>query len=192
MTSKNPILYLGVDIGVSRDTAAIAAVYPYDGKLHLWGHKIVVPTPDKRVNIHHEITDTLLSILEKERVAQIMYDPYQFISESQRLVDMGYGRLMREVNQQTENTVFSNTLETHLTNGTLVMYKDMEIRNHFLWCVAKEGERGIRIVKRKQTKPIDFVVSLGMALYGATTEEGHLYHPSFNESIHSKPLEAMP
>lgn len=196
---EDPVIYIGVDIGVKRDTSAIAGVYRGEGGFYLWGHKIIVPHPKGSlthaptvVNIHKSVSDTLLALCQTKRVAGIWYDPYQFISESQRLTDLGFGRLLFEVNQQTEMPVFSNMLETCITEGTLFLYKDAEIKNHFLWTTAKETERGWRIVKRKQTKPIDFVVALGMALYGASSDEGELHHPSYREDVHSMPMEMLP
>lgn len=189
----DPILYIGVDIGISRDTAAVVAVSPTEGGgIGLWGHAIFKPTPDRRVNIHKEPTAIVLQLLATQRVGGIWYDPYQYISEAQRLTEAGYGRLLFEVNQQSEMPLFTNSLETHITNETLAMYQDTEIRNHFLWMTGRHTERGLRIVKRKQTKPIDFCVALAMALYGAASDTGQLYHPSYNSKVHTPALEALP
>ena len=200
MKVADPVLFIGVDIGVRRDTSAMAAVYRAEGGFMLWGHKIITPrkkgevfsTGPREVNIHKNISDTLLKLCEDRRVAGIWYDPFQFISESQRLTDKGFGRLLFEVNQQTEMPGFSNTLETCITEGSLFLYPDQEVKNHFLWTTAKETERGWRIIKRKQTKPIDFVVALGMALYGASSADGELYHPSYREDVHSMSMMSLP
>lgn len=189
---NDPILFIGVDIGIRRDSSAVSVVYKEHGIYKEWGHKISTPTKKRDVNVHKDISNALLWICREQRVAGIWYDPYQFISESQRMTESGFGRYLFEVNQQTEMPAFSNILETCITEGTLWLIRDQETKNHFLWCTARETERGWRMVKRKQTKPIDYVVALGMALYGASTSDGELYHPSYDERKHSLPMEMLP
>ena len=189
---NDPVLFIGIDIGIKRDTSAVAVIYKENGVYKEWGHKISTPTKNRVVNVHQDVSDAILKICRACRVAGIWYDPYQFISEAQRIAEAGFGRLLFEVNQQTEMPAFSNTLETCITEGSLWLIKDQETKNHFLWCTAKETERGWRMVKRKQTKPIDYVVALGMALYGASTAEGELYHPSYDEERHSVSMEMLP
>jgi phage terminase large subunit-like protein len=138
------------------------------------------------------VVELLLILLEKERIAQIQYDPYQFASEAQRLADAGFERMVREVNQQTEMVEFANTLDAHIKNGTLLLYPDSEMRSHFSWASAQHTERGWRIIKRRQSRQIDAVVAIAMALSGATADVGYLNHPVFNEEIHSRSLVGLP
>ncbi len=192
MISDSPILFIGIDVGISRDTAARVAVYWHNDCLVVWGHKIITPTTDQRVNIARQITNPTIELLRTQRVAGIWFDPYQFIGETQRIADMGYARFLHEVNQQTENPAFANALETMVNNGTLIMYPDAECRAHMLWTTAKNTERGRRIVKAKQTKPIDYTVALAMAVYGAVSETGMSQHPGFVNAVHTREMEAVP
>jgi len=190
MLIEDPILHIGVDIATKRDTSAVAAVYkhPFRNQYHLWGCKIFTPP----VNIHKTVVELLIKLLETERIAQIQYDPYQFASEAQRLADAGYDRLVREVNQQTEMVEFANTLDAHIKNGTLLLYNDPILRSHFSWAAAQNTERGWRIIKRRQSRQIDAVVAIAMALSGATADVGYLNHPVYNEEDHSRSLVGVP
>ena len=187
---EDPVLYLGVDIAIKRDTAAIVAVikHPEEHLFAIWGHAIFKPP----VNIHQQPVALLERLLKDYRVAQVRYDPYQFQSEAQRLSDSGYKRLMREVNQQTEMVEYANTLDTHIKNGTILFYPDPDLRSHFSWAAAQETERGWRIIKRKQSRQIDAVVATAMALSGATSDIGYMKHPSYNEESHTRSLVSLP
>lgn len=192
----DPPLFVGVDIGYSRDTLAVAAVFrnPHERGYCLWGHRIWAP--DRRTGAQVQINKTavplLAHLLEHQRVAQILYDPYQFKSEAQRLAEDGYGRVLREVNQQSESVVFTNTLHDHIYNGTFFAYPDAELRSHFSWAAGKQTERGWRLVKLKQAKPIDGVVAVAMALMGATADLGHTKLPAYRDETHSPSLMSMP
>lgn len=190
MTS--PILYIGVDVGISRDTSATAIIYRHGDALVLAGHSIIKPRPDKRVNISREVTDPLIDIFRHQRVAGLWFDPYQFIGETQRIADMGFARYLHEVNQQSENPAFASALETAVNGTGVILYPDVDVRAHLLWTTAKATERGRRIVKQKQTKPIDFTIALAMAVYGAMQETGIFQHRGFSTQKHARGLEAIP
>ena len=66
---EDPILYIGVDIGIKRDTSAVTAIYPnYDDHFFgLWGHKIFSPP----VNMVKEVEPCLFKLLENQRVAAV-------------------------------------------------------------------------------------------------------------------------
>ena len=121
-----------------------------------------------------------------------MFDPYQMATTQHKLEEAGFGNKLIEVNQGTEMRLAANTLHSHCTEGSFVMYKDPELRAHFSWCHAEHGERGWHIKKMKQTKPIDGVVSLAMALMGATGEIGHAQHPGFTTEVHAKSILTLP
>lgn len=193
---NDPPLFVGVDIAYSRDTLAVAAVcrHPESKGYCLWGHRIWKPEPKKgiQIQINKTIVPMLRWLLENKRVAQILFDPYQFKSEAQRMAEDGYGRVLREVNQQSESVLFTNTLHDHIENGTFFAYNDAELRSHFSWAAGKQTERGWRLVKLKQARPIDGVVATAMALMGATVDLGHTKLPSYREEKHSPSLLGMP
>jgi len=151
-------------------------------KVCVWGHRkweagggeVFIP----------EVTALVLRLLKEEQVGSVLFDPYQWKAESQRLVEAGYGRFLREVNQSSEMVAIGNNLHGLIQRGDLLMYDDGDLRNHFLWCAAKHTERGYRIVKQQQSKPIDLVVALAMACWGATESEEEGVAPSYDRDHH--------
>lgn len=181
---NDPILHLGLDIATKRDTCAVVGlVHDYDKDIfYQYGHKIWHPP----VNIAEDVEPWLFEILEKERVAHLLYDPYQAVTTIQRLEAAGYGAKLVEVNQLTEMTRAANALHSVCTEGRIVMYSDPEVKAQFSWASAQHTERGWRIVKSKQSRQIDVVVALAMSLLGATGEIGYAMHQSYEPDIHSR------
>lgn len=180
-----PLCYLGVDIAYRRDTAAVAAVYRHRewGKFCLYDHRIWQPP----VHIPH-VTDAVLRFLRDHRCGGIFFDPFQWMSESQKLAEMGYERLLREVNQSSEMVEIGNNLHGTMVRGDFLRYSDPEVSSQFGWCAAEATERGYRIVKQKQSKPIDVVVAIAMALWGACQDFNYLNLPSYTEDDHAVSL----
>jgi phage terminase large subunit-like protein len=184
----DPVLYLGLDLAVKRDSSALVAVYRASGEFRVYGSAIW-PAP---VDIINEVEPALFDICENHRVAALMYDPYQFATTEQRMIEEGLKEMLVEVNQQTMMLPCSNTLHAHANDGTVLFPKDGTLRAHFAAANAQHGERGWRIVKAKQSKQIDGVVALAMALWGATQEIGHTWHPSWDANLHTRTLMSLP
>ena len=186
----DPILFVGVDIGIKKDTSAIVAVYhDYEEQyFRLWGCRIYRPP----VNMVTQVEPCLLRLLKPQQVAMINYDPYMMATTRQRLVEEGFGSKLNEVNQGTEMILASNTLHSHMVEDTLALVDDQELRAHFSHCNAKQTERGWRIVKASQSRPVDGVVATAMALMAATGDENYNRHPSYLPSMHGRSIEALP
>ena len=185
--NKVPIT-LGVDLAYRRDTAAVVAVSRQSNDFYYrFGHRIWEPP----VHIPH-VTDFVLKCLNRFRVVGIYFDPFQYISETQRLVDAGYEQLLHEVNQNTGSVQFSNCLHGTIQRGDFYVYADPTVRGQYSWANAESTERGWRIVKRKQTRCIDVVVAEAMALHGAMQHHDHLQAQSYDEVIHAADLEDLP
>ena len=188
---EDPILFLGLDIGIRRDTTAVVAIaqdYKREGGLKLHSHRIWSPP----VNIVDEVEPFLFWMFRNLRIAALHYDPYQCMATQQKLLTAGYGDRLQEVNQQTAMVAAANSLHGAITEGRLRLYPDDEIQSHFSWTRAKHTERGWRIVKTKQSKSIDFVVALAMAILGATSEIDHAMHPSYTHEIHARSAMDIP
>lgn len=171
--SFRPTIYLGLDIGIRRDTAALCGVYPTDGlQLAMHGLRIFDPTKMGHEVEIPKITDFILFLMKTERVAGIWYDPYQYIGEAQRIRREGFGRLLHEVNQQSESTAFTSSLKSVMDSGSLWLLDDPTLSSHFDSADVTVGERGWRIVKRHQAQKIDGVIALAMAVYGAMSGQG--------------------
>jgi phage terminase large subunit-like protein len=187
--ARDPVLYLGLDLAVKRDSSALSAWYKIDDNLlGLWGSAIW-PAP---VDLINQVEPALFWVLEHHRVAALLYDPYQFATIEQRLIEKGYQDLLVEVNQQTMMLPCSNTLHSHIYNRTVVFPKDAVLRAHYASANARHGERGWRIIKSKQSRQIDGVVADAMGLWGATQEVGHTWHPSFDARTHVRTLMSLP
>lgn len=178
---RDPLLYTAIDVGIKRDTTAVASVYPteIDGKRHyvLWSCAVF----EAPVNMLTQVHPYLEKVLQK-RVVVLGFDPYQMATTQQWLVERGHQHILREINQQSEMIMAANTLHSHCWDGTFIMPQDGLVRSHFISCAAEHKERGWRIVKQKQSKQIDAVVATAMALMLATEETGHRYHPSARSS----------
>jgi phage terminase large subunit-like protein len=186
----DPVLYVGIDVAYRRDTSAISAVY-YDSRIDkycLWGHTIFRPP----VNISQQVTGATVKMLENHRIGKVLYDPYQFVSEAQRLEDQGYERLMEECNQMTENVQFANLLQQTFVDGNFLTYADPERRAHYMWCVTVATERGFRITKKNQSRQIDVVISDAMALYGCVRDRTTHHYPDYDEVSHGTSLAMLP
>jgi len=190
LTTEDPILYFGLDIATKRDTCALVGVYQdYETEnFHLWGHKVWEPP----VNLITDVEPMLHYILTQHRVASLLFDPFQAYAITQRLETEGYGAKLVDVNQMSQMTQAANLLHEVMTEGRLHLYDHTEVQSHFSWANAKQTERGWRIVKMKQTRPIDFVVALAMALMGCVNETGHAIHKSLSADRHMRSLQVIP
>ena len=185
----SPLLYLGIDIAYRRDTAAVAIVYldAETSRYCLWDHRIWQPP----VHIP-DVTEAVLRVLRGYRVAGVLFDPFQYVGESQRLAKEGYGRILVEVNQSSEMVEVGNNLHTHMQRSDFYLYNNDEILSQFSWCAARATERGYRIVKSQQSKPVDIVVAIAMALWGATRDVAGIAQPAYDDEAHAVALEDMP
>ena len=190
----DPILHVGVDIGIKRDTSAIAAIY-HDygtGLFKMWGVKIFTPTKGKPVNMVTEVEPCLMRLLTEHRVAAIYYEPSQFLTTQQRLVTEGFGAMLEEINQLTMMTTACATLQSHCDEETLLLCRDPDLRAHLTNTSVKSTERGPRLIKSQQSRPVDATVATAMALMGATGSSSHVYHPSFAPSLHARSATVLP
>lgn len=185
LVQEDPILFMGLDVAVRRDTTAVVALMPdyeKEGHFRLHSHRIFAPP----VSLVEEVEPLLFWYLQNCRVARLLYDPYQCMATQQRLQAAGFGDRLQEVNQLTAMVAAANTLHSALTERRLLLYPDEEILSHFSWCRAQHTERGWRIIKQKQSHSIDFVIACAMALLGATQEIGYAMHPAFQTELHSR------
>ena len=178
----DPVLYLGLDVATKRDACALVAVTPDESFEHyaIWGHRIWHPP----VDLVTQVYPVLLKLFTSHPVAGLWYDPYQAVTLAQQLKAAGHGHRLIEVNQQSMMTNAANTLHSMLTENRLALPSDEELRAHFSWASAKQTERGWRIIKLVQTKKIDVVIALAMALMGATSESGHGSYPAWSSQQH--------
>jgi|1_EtaG_2_1085319.scaffolds.fasta_scaffold01141_8 phage terminase large subunit-like protein len=191
---EDPLLYLGLDIGIRRDSTALSAVYrdfTEEKYFKMWGCRIWTPTIGNPVNMVTQVQPVLLKLLQEQRIAALAYDPYQMETTQQWLTEKGFSDVLVPINQQTEMTRAANTLHSQCVEKTFLMFKDPTLRSHFHSMVAQHTERGYRIIKQKQSKPIDAGIATAMAVTAATGETGHIHHPTLSTN-HSRSAVMLP
>jgi phage terminase large subunit-like protein len=172
--SRSPLLsggalYLGVDVGVKSDNAAVVAVaWDKQGqKIALATHRAWRPTKTQPVNLQ-DIEDHILELRKRHRIARVYADPYQAMSMLQSLQRKIGATLVQEFPQTVANTTtMGETLYDLVKNRNLVAYPSDELRQHVTNATGIETARGFRIAKEKASKKIDLAVALAMAVCAA-------------------------
>jgi phage terminase large subunit-like protein len=171
------IAYLGIDLGLKRDTAAVTAVVPMeeDGRVtfetwcHVWG---LANEKGEFPPCHEEVDDTRLSISLVEeyvinlallgwQIAAIAYDPYRFERSAQELSE---SFIVVEFPQTDSKMVPASEDLYADVKDKLIRHDGDEILNkHVMAGVAQETGRGWRLTKRLAKKPVDALIGLAMA-----------------------------
>jgi hypothetical protein len=161
-------VWVGVDASVKRDSTAIVACTWDDrlNKVRLVTHRIFQPSVADPLDFEATIERTVDEMVQRFRVREVRYDPYQMQPVAQRLTRRRVP--MVEFAQSSPNlTEASQNLYELIKSSNLVAYADDVIRLAVQRSVAIETPRGWRIAKEKQSHKIDVVVALGMAALGA-------------------------
>ena len=182
-------MHIGVDIGYRRDTSAVVGIYrDLDmGKFCLAFHNIwaaPVHIPD--------VTQYVVDRFEDESVAGVWFDPHQWAAEAQRLSDDGFGRYLNEVNQTGPYMIQAGSdMHVLMQREDFLMYDAPDLRRHFSFCAVKMTSQGPRIIKTAQTKQIDGVVAIAMALSGASQDDGFTESRQYKQADHVVELEML-
>jgi phage terminase large subunit-like protein len=163
------VLYLGADIGVKSDNAAVVGVsWDKQGqKIVLATHKAWRPTKTQPVNLQ-EIEDHILDLRRRHRIVRVYADPYQAMQMLQSLQKKIGAAVVQEFPQTVANTtVMGEELYSLIKGKNLVAYTDADMRAHVTNATGVETARGFRIAKEKASKKIDLAVALAMACCAA-------------------------
>jgi hypothetical protein len=184
LTDRALPVWVGVDASVKRDSTAIVAC-TWDAKVNkarlVW-HRIFQPSPTDPLDFEMTIERTLTDMVQRFRVREVRYDPYQMAAVAQRLANRRVP--MVEFPQSVPNlTAASQNLYELVKGRNLVVYADDVIRLAVQRSVAVETSRGWRIAKEKQSHKIDVVVAMGMAALGAV-QGGISAHPLTEQRCH--------
>lgn len=166
-------LWVGVDMGQKKDTAALVILQPtgetvelddelvrrYRVKCH-----IIEPPRDGRPIDIAEVRRAIRSLHEHFDVAEVAYDPWRFEESAQTLADEGVN--MVEFPQSNErmcpatarlfDAILFGRLE-HDGNGDFASQVNAAT-------TTDVGDRGYRLTKRKASRPMDACVALCIAL----------------------------
>jgi len=166
--SRTLPLWVGLDLGLRRDNAAVVAVsVDTDGDPVLVRHRLWRPSPTAPLELL-VVEEYLLALhLQYPALQTVLADPWQAAGLIQRLASRGVP--IAEFPQSQAGTVkMGQALWDAITTRRLRLYPDADVRAHLLNCVAIESDRGFRIAKEKTSKKIDLAIALSLALVAAS------------------------
>lgn len=161
-------MYLGLDVGVKRDSTALVMVQRRTdtGKLHAKA-RIWMPNDQDAVDVS-DIMQSIREICVEYPVVEVAYDPRLFEVPAQMLYDEGYE--MTEFPQSLERmTPAFGLLFECIKRGELSHDGDPAFTTQILNGVARYNERGFTLAKAKSRGKIDAAVALAMAFDRATS-----------------------
>jgi phage terminase large subunit-like protein len=161
--TKQPLIMMGVDVGIRRDSAAIVWAQWHGDDLHV-GQQIMRPEDEGE---GFGVADIRATVAGRARtheagVREIGYDPWSFRESAEMLAEEGLP--MVEFPQNAARMApASETLYELVVGGRLVHDGDLIMRDQVLSAVIAPTERGgWRISKRKSLERIDGAVALAM------------------------------
>jgi len=161
-------VWVGVDASTKRDSTALVAV-THDRKtkcVRLVAHKVFTPTPGDPIDFEATIERTLREWHQRFRLRQVLFDPFQMVSVSQRLAREGIP-IEPYVQSVPNLTAATSNLFDLISSRTLVLYPDAAMRQSISHAIIVESARGWRLDKLKQQHKIDTVIALSLAALAA-------------------------
>lgn len=156
--------WIGVDIGIKRDSTAVVTVQRRpDGKLHAWC-RLWIPTNDRPVDVT-DVMGYLREIASFCRVEAIAYDPRFFDVPAKMLSDERLA--MVEIPQSPERMMpVCGQLLQVIKGDQLRHGGDRALRAHVLNAVPRidAAGRGFTLQKSKSRGRIDGAIALGLAV----------------------------
>lgn len=161
--------WLGVDVGIKRDSTAVAALQRRpDGRWHAtW--RIWVPRAGEPVDVT-DVMEHLRQAAQELKVEAVAFDPRHFDVPAKMLTDSGLN--MVEIPQSTDrmSQACGSTLE--LVKASKLSHDgDPTARSQVLNAVARYNERGFTLAKARSRGRIDAAVALCLAVDRALREE---------------------
>jgi phage terminase large subunit-like protein len=161
--------WVGVDVGLKRDSTAVVAVQRDDAGLLRATCRLWLPAKDEPV----DVTDVMEHIRELARayaVEAVSFDPRFFDVPAKMLTDEGLALV--EIPQSPERM-------TPICGGLLELIKSGGIRHdgdpglaaHVLNAIPRFNERGFTLAKSKSRGRIDGVIALALAVDRAVRQE---------------------
>lgn len=154
--------WVGVDVGLKRDSTAVVMVQRIDAKLHAWCRLFIPGGPDEPVDLS-SVMEHIRDLARRYAVMAVSYDPRFFDFPAQTLLNEKIAML--EVPQSVERmtTVVGGLLEI-IKRGELRQPDDPAFTNQVLNAVPRFNERGFTLQKSKSRGRIDAAVALALAV----------------------------
>lgn len=181
-------IWLGVDLGLKHDTAAISwctvlgdeddeqRLVPL--RSHVWGvvHDRAKYVPPCHTELRGELPLKLVKAFILDEIAPyyevmgIAYDPYRFYQLAQELEDLGFMCIEWPQTDQRMIPATETMWNLVVRDGLLRHTGDAILRKHFMAAVAEDTGRGVRLAKKKATRPCDAAIASLMCCHLAMTE----------------------
>src|SRR5262245_21608602 len=163
------VLYVGVDIGVKSDNAAVVGVQwdKHGQKITVANHRVWRPTREFPVSLE-DVENHILELRKRHRIVRVYADPYQAMQMIQSLQKKMGVTVVCEFPQTVPNTThMGEELYSLIKNKNIISYSDSELQAHITNATGVETARGFRIAKEKASRKIDLCVALAMAICAA-------------------------
>jgi phage terminase large subunit-like protein len=161
--------WVGVDIGLKRDSSAVVAVqFREDGRLHA-SCRLWVPTKAEPVDVT-DIMQHLRDLRDRYKVGAISFDPRLFDVPAKFLYDEGLP--MVEIPQSPERmTPIIGDLYELIREGKISHDGDTAFTQQVLNAIPRFTDRGFTLQKAKSRGRIDGVIALSLAVDRARHKE---------------------
>jgi len=161
--------WVGVDVGLKRDSTAVAVVQARPGgwhvKVRLW-----LPTATDAVDVT-DVMEHIRRLAQAVEVRGVSYDPRFFDVPAKMLEDEGFP--MIEIPQSVERmTAAVGTLYELVKRGELTHDGHGPVSTQVLNAVARFNERGFTLAKGKSRGRIDAAVAIALAVDLAVHDQG--------------------
>jgi phage terminase large subunit-like protein len=167
---------IGVDVGLTSDTTAVAWAAPADDssdrmviRSHVWSAREDVPhhtfVPGGRVDLEL-VEDFIRELAGEYNVSRLHYDPRFFERSAQALSKEGM--TVAPLNQNSAPMADAyHEFYVDARTGKFAHDGDAVLQSHVESAAGVKTERGWRVSKLKSNRRIDACVASAMALYGA-------------------------
>jgi phage terminase large subunit-like protein len=157
--------WVGVDIGLARDSTAIVWCQRRGERLHVKA-RVWLPRTDGRLDVSDAMA-FIRSLCDDYDVEGVFYDPRLFEFPAQALTDEGLPML--EFPQSVERmTPAVGAVYDAIKSGGLSHDGDQIFEDQVLNAVARMNERGFTLAKSKSKDRIDAAVAMALAVHGAS------------------------
>jgi phage terminase large subunit-like protein len=162
-------VYLGVDVGLKRDSTAVVAVqYDADQVLHAVA-RFWIPTDQQSVDVT-DVMQHIRTLAAEHDVQAVSYDPRFFDVPAKMLLDEGIP--MNDIPQSVERmTTICGDLLALIRTGSLRHDGNEVLTNHVLNAVPRFNEHGFTLQKSKSHGRIDGCIALALAADRAVRQE---------------------
>lgn len=152
---------LAIDAAVESDCFAIVMVSTTNGVPQVRYARAWLPVRGEQINFSEPEAE-IRRLIKTYNIEAVAYDPYQLADMAQRLGDLAF---WEKFTQGAPRAIADKRLYDILRDQRIEHGDEPTLRQHIINADRKpEDENKLRIIKREQTRKIDLVVALSMAV----------------------------